>query len=71
MARALDKRAREYIVNQMAELGSMTTDEVILLIEPHYMFDVEAAKTHMLKEQARRLMRGIRDKEGIRICFFN
>lgn len=65
----LDRRAKEVILNQMRERGEMTTAEIMDLIRPHYFFDAQEAREQGIRRQANRLVKSLRDENGIRTCF--
>ena len=69
--RLLDKRAREVIIQQMTELGEITTDAVVDLLRPHFMFDYQGALEQSLKRKANSLMSQFKDDNGIRNCYSN
>ncbi|WP_196007862.1 hypothetical protein [Clostridium tyrobutyricum] len=66
---SLEKKARESILQQMDELGEITTDAVMELIRPHYIFDIKKLRNQALKRTANNLMRKYKDDKGIRTCF--
>lgn len=66
---SLDKRAKEVILNQMEQLGEITTEEVMSLIRPHFMFDVAIAKEQSLRRKANNIMRQFKDSKGQRTCY--
>ncbi len=65
----LEKRAREVILDRMRSNGEMSTDEIMGLIRPHYLFDAQEAREQGIRRQANRLVRSLRDESGIRTCF--
>jgi hypothetical protein len=67
--RSLDKRAKEAVMNQMAELDEITTEAVMDLVRPHYIFDPFLSKEREIRVKANRLMAQFRDERGIRSCF--
>lgn len=69
MGKALEKRARDFIVQQIRENGEMTTDDIVELMRPHYMFDPQVAMEQALRRKANQLMAQIRDESGIRTVF--
>ncbi|MEY8001176.1 hypothetical protein AB8U03_13425 [Clostridium sp. Mt-5] len=66
---SLEKKAREAILQQMDELGEITTDDVMELIRPHYIFDIRKLRNQALRRTANNLMRKYKDDKGIRTCF--
>lgn len=66
---SLEKKAREAILEQMDELGEITTDAVMELIRPHYIFDIKKLRNQALRRTANSLMRRYKDDKGIRTCF--
>lgn len=69
--RQLDKRAKEVIMQQMAELGEITTEAVMDLIRPHFMFDFQSAKEQAIRRKSNSLMAQFKDENGIRTCYSN
>lgn len=69
MKRRLDKRAKELILEAMYEMGEVTTEAVMDLIAPHYMFDPVAARQQELRRKANSLMSQMRDTSGVRDVF--
>lgn len=69
MARKLSKEAYTYIINKIKENGSMSTDEVIELVRPHYDYDPGAARERELRRYVGQLMRVQRDQNGVRTMF--
>lgn len=69
MGKALEKRARDFIVQQIRENGEMTTEEIVELIRPHYIFDPQVAMEQALRRKANQLMAQIRDEQGVRTVF--
>lgn len=65
----LDRRAKEVILNQMRERGEMTTAEIMDLIRPHYFFDAQEAREQGIRRQANRLVKSLRDENGVRTYF--
>ena len=65
---SLEKKAREAILQQMDELGEITTDAVMELIRPHYIFDIKKLRNQALRRTANSLMRRYKDDKGIRTC---
>lgn len=65
----LEKRARDVILDRMREQGEMTTAEIMDLIRPHYFFDAQEAREQGIRRQANRLVKSLRDENGIRTCF--
>ena len=66
---SLEKKAREAILEQMDELGEITTDAVMELIKPHYIFDIKKLRNQALRRTANSLMRRYKDDKGLRTCF--
>jgi hypothetical protein len=65
----LDKRAKEIILQQIHELGEVTTEAVMDLVRPHYMFNALAAKEQAVRRKSHRLMSQFRDENGVRTCY--
>mgnify|MGYP000930057838 FL=1 len=65
---SLEKKAREAILQQMDELGEITTDAVMELIRPHYIFDIKKLRNQALRRTANSLMGRYKDDKGIRTC---
>ncbi|SPF40570.1 hypothetical protein SBF1_2300003 [Candidatus Desulfosporosinus infrequens] len=69
MSKRLDKRAKEFILTKMEELGEIDIKDVINLMEPHFAFDSYAARQRELRRSASGLIAQFRDEHGIRTCF--
>ena len=67
--RSLEKRAKEVIMEQMHDLAEISTETVMELIEPHYIFDHQKAKQQAIRRKAHSLMAQFRDERGIRSFF--
>ena len=66
---SLHKRAKEVILNQMEDMGEISTEEVMDLIRPHFLFDVTIAREQTIRRKANSIMRQFRDENGNRTCF--
>lgn len=66
---SLEKQAKKAILEQMEELGEITTDVVMDLMRPHYIFDIKKLREQALRRTANNLMRSYKDDRGIRSCF--
>ncbi|NSB15868.1 hypothetical protein [Clostridium beijerinckii] len=70
MSEALEKKAKEKILEQMDELGGeITTDDVVELLRPHYIFNIRKLREQALRRTANNLMATYRDNKGVRTCF--
>ena len=69
ITRKVSKEAYHYIVDTLRENGSMSTEEGIELIRPHYDFDPRAARERELRQYLGRIARSMRDAQGIRSTF--
>jgi hypothetical protein len=69
VSKALDKRAVEVILGLMEEMDEITTEAVMDVVRPHYMFDPRAAREREIRRKANRLMAKFRDDQGVRTCF--
>lgn len=69
MSSALDKRATVIILELMEELSEVTTEAVMDLIRPHFMFDPRAARERELRRKTHRIMAKFKDDKGVRTCF--
>lgn len=70
MSEVLEKKAKEKILDQMDELGGeITTEDVIELLRPHYIFNIRKLREQALRRTANNLMSTYRDSKGIRTCF--
>lgn len=67
--RKVSKEAYNYIVDTLRENGSMSTEEGIELIRPHYDFDPRAAREREIRKYLGHLVRNIRDGQGTRSTF--
>lgn len=68
-AKTLETKARDYIIEQMRDLGEMTTEKVMDLIRPHYLFDPLTSKEQGIRRKANQLMCSMRDENGVRTCY--
>ncbi len=66
---SLERRAREYILEQMHDNGEMTQEEIKDLIRPHFHFDYQTAKEQAIGRCANRLVSSLRDEQGVRTSF--
>ena len=48
----LERRAREYILEQIHDSGEMTREEIKDLIRPHFNFDYQTAKEQIATTQS-------------------
>lgn len=69
MGKALEKRARDFIMQQIRENGEMTTEEIVELIRPHYIFDIPKIMEQALRRKANQLMAQVHDEQGVRTVF--
>ncbi len=69
MAKYLTPEAKKYIEDQIHDLGEITTEEVMELVRPHFVFDPQSAREQQLRKIAHRIMYGMRDEKQIRTCF--
>lgn len=69
MGRVLEKRAHEFIIQQIREHGEMTSEEIMELIRPHYIFDVPKLMEQALRRKANQLVAQVRDEQGVRTVF--
>jgi hypothetical protein len=65
----MSKEAYEYVVNTLAQNGSMSTQDAIDLVRPHYDFDPAAARERELRRYVGQIIRSLRDNHGTRIAF--
>lgn len=65
----LAKETREAILEQMDELGEITTEDIMELIRPYYMFDIRKLRNQALRRAASSLMRSYKDDKGVRNCY--
>lgn len=65
----LTPEAREYIENQVRNFGEISTDEVMDMVRPHFLFDPESAREQQIRRVAHRIMAGVRAEDNTRICF--
>ena len=69
MARRMSKEAYEFVVNTIAQNGSMSTDEAVELVRPFYDFDPKTARERELRRYVGQIVRGLRDDQGTRVMF--
>ena len=67
--RTLMKKAREKIISQMEELGEISIEEAMKIIEPHFIFDSDQAKKSAIRRTATNIIARIKDDKGIRKNF--
>lgn len=67
--RKLEPKAREMIVQKIRESGEMETEEIMGLIEGHFLFDPEAARKREIRRLAHQLAARIKDEYGVRTVF--
>lgn len=65
----LTPEAKEYIENQVLSRGEITTDEVMDIVRPHFMFDMLSAKEQQIRRVAHRIMSSMRSTDHSRTCF--
>ena len=65
----LDKRAKEFIWNAMEDHGEITVDEVVEIMRPHFMFDVDSAREAAIRSRARSMLASFHDHKGVRTCY--
>ena len=56
----LTPEARDYIEEQVHDFGEITTDEVMELVRPHFLFDPETAREQQIRRVAHRIMSAVR-----------
>ena len=64
----LTPEAKEYIENQILSCGEITTDEVMDIVRPHFMFDMLSAKEQQIRRVAHRIMSSMRSTDHSRTC---
>ena len=69
MGQVLEKRALEFIMEQIRENGEMTPEDIMELIRPHYLFDIPKIMEQTLRRKANQLMSQVRDENGVRTVF--
>ena len=65
----LTPEARDYIEEQVHDFGEITTDEVMELVRPHFLFDPETAREQQIRRVAHRIMSAVRADDGTRTWF--
>lgn len=68
-ARKLEPKAREMIKQKLYEAGEITTEELMYMIDPHYLFDKVAARQREVRRMAQQMMSAMRDEKGVRTTF--
>lgn len=63
------KEARKAIIKQIEELGEITIEEAIKLVEPHFIFDSDQAKRSAIRRTATSIIARVKDDKGIRKNF--
>ena len=69
MKRKMSKEAHDFVIRTIREQGSMSTDEVIELIQGHYVFDLLAARKREMRRYVGQMVRRQRDSDGTRTMF--
>lgn len=67
--RKLEPKAREMIRQKLYEAGEISTEELVDMIDPHYLFDQATARQREVRRMAQRMMSTMRDKKGVRTTF--
>ena len=67
--RTLMKKAKEAILKQIEELGEITIEEAIQLVDPHYSFDSQQARKSAVRRKAISIISLVKDEKGIRKNF--
>lgn len=65
----LTPEARDYIEEQVHDRGEITTEEVMEMVRPHFLFDPESALEQQIRRVAHRIMASVRAEDNTRICF--
>lgn len=68
-SKVLTPEAKQFIEDQIHDYGEITTEEVMDLIRPHFVFDPENAREQQIRRTAHRIMSGIRSYDRTRTCF--
>lgn len=68
-ARKLEPKAREMIRQKLYEAGEITTEELMDMIDPHYIFDKVVARRREVRRTAQQMMSSMRDDKGVRTTF--
>lgn len=68
-ARRLEPKAREMIKQKLYEAGEITTEELMEMIDPHYLFEKVAARKREVRRMAQQMMSAMRDEKGVRTTF--
>lgn len=68
-SRKLEPKAREMIYKKMSDTGEMEAEELYDLINPHFIFDPQAARRREVLRLGSQMMSHIRDEKGIRTVF--
>ena len=66
---SIEKETRELILKQIEELGEVTVDKIMKLIQPYYRFDIRKLRNQAIRRAASNLMRTYKNKNGIRNCY--
>ncbi len=65
----LTPEAKKYIENQIYSRGEITTEEVMDIVRPHFMFDMLSAREQQIRRVAHRIMSSMRSTDHTRTCF--
>lgn len=66
---ALERRAKEVIIDIIRKSDVITVDEIMDMVRPHINFDYETAKEQVVRRTANQLASCVRDDDEVRIMF--
>ncbi len=66
---ALEKRARDVIIQIIRDSGEISTERIMDLVRPHINFDYEIAKEQVTRRVANQLAAQVRDDDKTRVMF--
>jgi hypothetical protein len=67
--RKLEKEAQLVIRELVSDNPSMSIDDVMNIIRPHYLFDPQLAMEKEIRQLANRTVASVKDEKGIRRAF--
>lgn len=65
----IDKENRRIVLDKMRDEGIMSTEDIMNLIRPCFMWNADEARERDLKRQVNNLVRTLKDERNIRSCF--
>ena len=60
----LNNKIKQIVQSNLERMGTLSINEIIEIIRPHYVFDVQKLIEAELRREARRIIRSFRDVNG-------